>query len=128
MLVVFVPGEPIPTARARTSHGATFTPRTTAEYQSKVARAVRTEVLRSGWPERFAGRVLVSVFVRGESLETDPDNVLKSALDALKKGTAIKDDRFRFVRGASITADADLLVVGMKIQVYRLDPEGGACS
>lgn len=100
-LSVYVPGDIVPTARARVLHGAASTPRRTVEYQAVVARAVRAAIAEQGWPAKHAGPVLVFVMGYG-CTRGDPDNILKGALDGLVKGHALADDTVGVIRSLTI--------------------------
>jgi Holliday junction resolvase RusA-like endonuclease len=104
-----VPGKAVPTARVRHSNGSVATPRTTAEYQAKVAKAARQAAMSSGWPACYAGKVHVEVSLRGANPQSDPDNILKSVMDGLVKGYVLKDDCLAIVRQVSVfVVDGDL--------------------
>jgi Holliday junction resolvase RusA-like endonuclease len=116
ILRVLVPGDVVPTARVRIQHGAAQTPRSTVEYQAKIARATRAAVAAQGWLVKHPGPVEVSIVASG-MVRGDVDNVLKGALDGLVKGHAIADDSVRVVRTVSITT---LLggMAGLSIEVH----------
>lgn len=116
ILEVVVPGDVVPTARVRVLHGAAQTPRSTVEYQAKIARAARAAVAAQGWPVKHPGPVEVSIVASG-MVRGDIDNVLKGALDGLVKGHAIADDSVRVLRTVSITVLRGGMA-GLSIQVH----------
>lgn len=129
-LEVFIPGEVVPTARVRVHGGRPSTPRRTVAYQSKIGQAVRAAMKRNSWPEKHEGPVRVSVTLFSPNEDTDLDNISKSALDALVKAEALRDDRLRYVRRLEVAVDdtpANREIVGMLIVVWPIEPEGG-CS
>ncbi len=108
-LTIWVPGKPVPKGRPRFGRGRTYTPKTTRDYEAKVAEAA-TEAMQAAGVDQTAGRVAVvvtAVFAVPKSYRgreradailgcsypnADADNLLKSALDGLN-GVLVDDDR-----------------------------------
>lgn len=85
-MTIRIDGKPVPKGRPRMSrNGGVFTPKTTVDYENKIAAA---------WREKFGDRAFggkVEVFLYFGSkfdYKQDVDNLAKSALDGLQKGGA----------------------------------------
>jgi Holliday junction resolvase RusA-like endonuclease len=100
-----VPGRPVPTARVRVQNGRAQTPRSTVEYQSKVAKATRTALAAvQGWnPE---GPFKLDVFIFTTRRDCDGSNILKGIEDALVRAGAMRDDNLAVLRGVRWRASA----------------------
>ena len=87
-IVIIVPGEPVPKARARTVRGHSYTPERTLRAQQAVAWEARRTWKLS--PMRGSVR-LGLVFRCGSRRRTDIDNLAKLVMDALN-GVVWEDD------------------------------------
>jgi Holliday junction resolvase RusA-like endonuclease len=84
-LLVYVPGDPVPKARARVVGGRGVTPAKTREYEHRVgvyALQARSEHQQSK-PWSMLGWYRVEIRFRREEARGDLDNVAKSILDGL---------------------------------------------
>lgn len=87
-ITIRVDGKPVPKGRPRMSrNGGVFTPKTTVDYENKIAQAWRD---RFG-DRTFAGKVEVFLYFGTKfDYKQDVDNLAKSALDGLQKGGAFE--------------------------------------
>jgi Holliday junction resolvase RusA-like endonuclease len=86
-----VPGQPVPTARARVVRGHAFTPKRTREYQRLVRCVAISAVDDNKWEPRDAKYVVSIWFYRGDARRADWDNLSKSCTDAMN-GVVYPDD------------------------------------
>jgi Holliday junction resolvase RusA-like endonuclease len=86
---IVIPGRPVAKQRARTSHGRTYTPPRTRQYEETVAWTCRAT------KERFrTGNLSVRIMLYSTTeLRGDVDNYAKSILDGMEKGQLIGNDR-----------------------------------
>ena len=83
-----IEGEPVPKARPRLgANGNIYTPKETKDYEDIVAWHAKKL-------PRYKGNLLLEVafFCSSRRKTPDLDNLLKSLIDGLQKGGAIKDD------------------------------------
>ena len=85
-----IPGNPVPAQRARVMRGGwSFTPKRTAEAEAQVALVYQHKA-QGRW---FDGPVyLLCWFYLGDRRAKDLDNLAKTVLDGLTKGSAWRDD------------------------------------
>ena len=101
MIIITVPGIPVPKARPRVNHktGAIYTPKKSKDYEAKIKAEAQKEI-----KEPLRGPISMRIYFRfpkpkkykGDSgwydLRQDIDNLVKSVMDALN-GIAYKDDK-----------------------------------
>ena len=88
MPAVVIPGRPVAKGRPRVgAAGNVYTPKTTRDYEERIAWLVRASRGRVDGP----CEVFITVFARGN--RPDIDNVAKIILDGLQKGSGIANDR-----------------------------------
>lgn len=134
-LKIVVPGKPVPKGRPRFGRGRTFTPKTTRDYESRIAEAAAAAMAAAG-VQRVAGRVSVIVdasvaipssyrgrkrsdAILGYSFPSgDVDNFAKAALDGMN-GIVWDDDKQVVQMGAAKRWAED--GGQLSIEVYFLD-------
>lgn len=85
-----IPGRPIPKGRPRLVDGRVFTPRSTRDFESRIAWSCLADRVRFGDEP-----VSVVIELHGRTkLRGDIDNYEKAVLDGLVKGGKIDDDRY----------------------------------
>ena len=119
-LLIFVPGQCIPKARARVGKGHGYTPKTTETYQHKV----RVYARAAGAKPLMGPLSLVAIIRHGDNQPRDTDNCLKGLQDSLN-GIAWADDRqIKSVVAISIQPrdpGSEPYPVGVSLLIRQLD-------
>ena len=87
MPAVVIPGRPVAKGRPRMGAHGVYTPKTTRDYEERVAWLVKASRGRVEGP----CEVFITIHARGN--RPDIDNVAKIILDGLQKGSGIANDR-----------------------------------
>lgn len=118
-VVVEIPGDPVSKGRPRTvttktGKSRTFTPTRTAEYEEQIGYVWVADL---GRPDPFTGPVAVTVTVRERVYQSDLDNYVKVALDALNE-LAWADDRQ--VESITATIERHSVHPGLTVEITAL--------
>lgn len=89
-ILIQVPGPPVPKGRPRVTRRGTFTPKRTAEYESRVRDAMEMAVKAYDWPTDREYRVRIAIY--RERRQGDAINFAVSVQDA-GNGICWDDDR-----------------------------------
>lgn len=114
-----VMGQPIPKARARVGAGGGFTPDRTVTAEQHVALAFR-RAARSHRPDAADRFGVFLLFMRGNEVRADIDNLVKLVLDALN-GLAWVDDSQVVELSARRTVTSDPAHARTEGLIYRIE-------
>lgn len=98
MIDFFVPGEPVPKARARTGKGFAFTPVRTKAWEAQVKMAAAAARLKAGAPMMEGSVRMEMYFNMPTKRRSDIDNLAKSVLDACNGVLYVDDSQVDILR------------------------------
>lgn len=116
MIIVDVPGAPVPCARPRVTKRGTFLPARVRQYENKVRICADAQCKRDGWSIVEDATYEVSITIHRAQLRGDWDNFAKALTDPLN-GIIWKDDRQ--VRKATVVMELDRVNPRARVVVLR---------
>lgn len=136
-LTIKVPGKPVPKGRPRFGRGRTFTPKSTRDYESRIAESAAASMQEAGVarvgskvavivqavlaiPKSYRGKQRLDALTGVSYPSGDVDNYAKSALDGMN-GVVWEDDRQVVQMGATKRWAGEGEEEGLTIEVHFLD-------
>lgn len=121
---IWIPGKPVPKGRPRFArNGGVYTPKTTADYEKRIAQA---------WRDKYGDKMVdedrlaihVDVYLKKYST-TDVDNLLKIAMDGLQ-GVAFENDAsIKVAKVVKVKVDGPDTDEGMRIALFEFSDNIG---